>query len=348
MRLRLKGIHSVSRRLGDGTTVTYHYAWRGGPRLKGEPGTPEFVASFGEAVKARATPAAGRFHAVIAEYKAAAEFTGLAARTRADYLNIIKVIEVKFGSMPVSAFTERNKAITRGIFKKWRDERAIASRRQADYGWSVLARIISFGVDRGKFDTNPAALGGRLYKVDRADKIWSAEDEAAFLAKAPAHLHLAILLALWTGQRQGDLLRLSWSNYDGKVIRLRQGKTRRRVTIPVGEPLRLALDAEKARKRGALALLTKEGQPWTGDGFRSSWRKACAKAGIEELTFHDMRGSSVTRLALAGATVPEIAALSGHSLKDVESILDAHYLGRDIALAESAVRKLETGTKIVK
>jgi hypothetical protein len=42
-------------------------------------------------------------------------------------------------------------------------------------------------------------------------------------------------------------------------------------------------------------------------------------------------------LAVAEATVPQIATFTGHSLKDVEAILDAHYLGRDIQLAEAAV-----------
>jgi integrase len=54
------------------------------------------------------------------------------------------------------------------------------------------------------------------------------------LERAPTHLHLRLLLALWTGQRQGDLLRLPWSAYDGTHIRLRQGKTGTRVVIPVG------------------------------------------------------------------------------------------------------------------
>jgi hypothetical protein len=52
------------------------------------------------------------------------------------------------------------------------------------------------------------------------------------------------------------------------------------------------------------------------------------------------------RLALADATVPQIATFTGHSLKDVEAILDAHYLGRDVALAEIAVTKLEARTKL--
>lgn len=80
---------------------------------------------------------------------------------------------------------------------------------------------------------------------------------------------------------------------------------------------------------------------WTESGFRASWRKACKKAGVEGLTFHDLRGTAVTRLAIAGCTVPEIAAIGGHSLKQVTAILDAHYLSRDSQLGLSAIRKLE-------
>jgi integrase len=71
------------------------------------------------------------------------------------------------------------------------------------------------------------------------------------------------------------------------------------------------------------------------------WRRACAKAGIEGVTFHDLRGTAVTRLALAGATVPEIGAITGHSLRDVQSILDTHYLAHDPELAANAIAKLE-------
>ena len=54
----------------------------------------------------------------------------------------------------------------------------------------------------------------------------------------------------------------------------------------------------------------------------------------------------MVRLALADATVPQIATFTGHSLQDVEAILDAHYLGRDVKLAEIAVMKLEKRTKL--
>ena len=90
----------------------------------------------------------------------------------------------------------------------------------------------------------------------------------------------------------------------------------------------------------AIILLNSDGRPWTSEGFRASWGKASAKAGIA-LTFNDLRGTAVTLLALAGCTEAEIVAITGHSLSDVRSILDAHYLHRDPALARSAITKLE-------
>jgi integrase len=102
----------------------------------------------------------------------------------------------------------------------------------------------------------------------------------------------------------------------------------------------------RAERRGPLILTNTLGRPWTSDGVRTSWAKACERAGISGLTFHDLRGTAVVRLAIAGASVPQIAAVTGHSLKDVEAFLDARYLGRDIQLAEAAVLKLEARTKL--
>ncbi|WP_207498654.1 site-specific integrase [Tritonibacter horizontis] len=80
---------------------------------------------------------------------------------------------------------------------------------------------------------------------------------------------------------------------------------------------------------------------WTSHGFSASWRKAVARAKITGLTFHDLRGTAVTRLAIAGCSEAEIATITGHSMRDVGAILDEHYLSRDSELAESAIKKLE-------
>jgi integrase len=298
------------------------------------------VASYNEAVATKVTPPRGRLLSVLAAYQNSDEFLSLAPRSRTDYVGKIKIIEKAFGDFPLSAMTDVR---TRGIFKAWRERLAIASRRQADYAWVVLARVLSWGMDRGLVAANPCARGGRLYRGSRAENIWTDADEAAFIERAPAHLHLPLLLALWTGQRQGDLLRLPWSAYDGKHIRLRQSKGGARVVIKVGAPLKAALDGTV--KRSTIILTNSDGKPWSPDGFRASWGKACRKAGIVGVTFHDLRGTAVTRLALAGCTEAEIATITGHSLRSVRAILDTHYLARDPALGESAITKLEGRTK---
>jgi integrase len=304
--------------------------------LRGEPGTAEFIASYNEAVARKTVQPEGALLSVLRAYQASAEFAGLAARTRADYITHIKAIEKQFSDFPLSALTDRR---TRGIFMKWRDGLAAKSRRQADYAWQVLARVLSWSHDRGLALANPCARGGRLYRGSRADKIWTADDEATFLKSASAHFHLPLLLALWTGQRQGDLLRLPWSAYDGTHIRLKQSKTHTRVVIPVGAPLKAALDG--ATKYGPLILPNSLRRPWTSHGFQSSWGIAARKAGIVGVTFHDLRGTAVTRLAIVGCTEAEIATITGHSLRDVRSILDANYLHRDPTLAKNAIMKLE-------
>jgi len=270
MRVRLKGINSVRKRLADGTIKTFWYAWKGGPPLRGEPGSPEFVASYNEAVAKKVTPARGALLSILQQYQASENFRGLADSTKRSYVALIVRIEKAFGDFPLAALTDRR---SRGVFMAWRDKIAVESgRRQADYAWTVLARVLSWADDRGLVAANPCAKGGRLYRGSRADKVWTPDDEANFLAKAPAHLHLPLMLAIWTGQRQGDLLRLSWSAYDGTMIRLRQSKTGARVVIPVSAPLKALLDATP--RRSPLVLVNSEGHPWTSNGFRSSWRKA--------------------------------------------------------------------------
>jgi integrase len=338
VRVRLKGLNWATKRLANGDLRTYYYAWPGGPRLNAQPGSPEFVRLFHEAHATRRQPAAGLFFHLIAEFKASAEYATLAPSSLRSYASYLKLIENDFGDMPIEALTDPR---VRGEFKGWRDGFA-ATPRKADYAWTVLARVFSFAKDRGLITVNPCERGGRLYRPDRADKIWGESDIAGLFKVAGPPIQLAATLALWTGQRQGDLLRLPWSAYDGKYIRLRQAKTGRRVVVPVGEPLRVVLD--RTARHSTLVLTNSRGRPWTSDGFRTSWGKACAKAGITGLTFHDLRGSAVVRLAIADATVPQIATLTGHSLKDVEAILDAHYLGRDVKLAEIAIAKLEAGT----
>jgi integrase len=348
MRINLIGLHWTTAKLADGSRVTYYYAWKNGPRIKAKHGTQEFVREYNEHIASRKQVPQGLVFTLIAEFKASAEFKILSIKTKKDYLRYMKMIEEEFGDMPIAALEQPG---ARGEFKSWRDTMA-DNKRKADYAWTVLARILSVAKDRGRISINPCERGGRLYESgERLDKVWTESAISQMIATASEPLINALVLALWTGQREGDLLTLPWSAYDGTYITLVQSKSIRhgkvakgkRVKIPVGPILKERLDAMP--KVSTIMLTNTRGQPWTEDGFRSSWGKAFDKARInEDLTFHDLRGSAVVRLALAECTVPEIATFTGHSLKDVEAILDKHYLGRDVKLAESAMKKLTEST----
>ncbi len=343
MRVRLKGLNRVTKKLADGSKATYYYAWKGGPRLPAKPGDPDFAAAYSEAHSARLSAPTGVLQTVIDAYLNSPKFSNLAPRTRKDYQKHVRKIEAEYSDFPIAALSDR---ATRGEFLGWRDQLAAASRRQADYTYSVLALILAWSFDRGMVPGNPCERPGRVYRSERIDNIWTADDEAAFLKSAPDHIGLAFMLALWTGQRQGDLLCLPWSAYDGQSIRLRQGKTKANVLIPVGGPLKTILDATP--KKAITILCTSRNRGWTEGGFRASWRTACKAAGVDGLTFHDLRGTAVTRLAVAGCEVPEIAAITGHKLNKVAAILDFHYLSRDSALGVTAIRKLEAHEKRTK
>ena len=336
MRMQLKGINCVTKRLADGTHRTYYYAWKGGPALRGKPGTAEFVASYNEAVTKKIAPPTGVLLALLFRFQQSAEFQfGISERTRRDYIKQIKRIERAFGDFPIKALNDPR---SRSVFLDWRDKLAQTSLRQADYAYGTLARILSWAHNRGLITKNPCSKAGKLYHGSRVHKIWDDEDIARFLRTAPPYLRLAMLLAVNTGQRQGDLLRLPWSAYDGATIKLRQRKTGAYVSIPVADALKTALDA--APKKSPIMLTNSEGKPWSESGLQSAWGKATMRVGIRGLTFHDLRGTAVVTLARAGCNEVEIYSITGHKPGDVQAILTTHYLPRDAEVAGNAIAKL--------
>jgi hypothetical protein len=158
MRIIAKGLHWTPVTLADGTKKTYYYAWRGGPRLIGEYGSPEFIASYNAAVATKAAVPEGWLLSLMQGFQQSQDFLNLRERTREDYVKQIIKIEQKFGDCPLKALSDPR---TRGVFLDWRDELALRSKRQADYAWTVLARVLSWAKDRGKIAVNPCERGGR-------------------------------------------------------------------------------------------------------------------------------------------------------------------------------------------
>jgi integrase len=344
------GFNSVTKTLADGTKVSYHYAWKGGPRIEGEPGTREFKQALAAAWATRDAPQPraprDTIETVVDKWLDSQEFLTCKERTKSDYRQQAALIVKKFGTLGVAALADCPDE-TRGDFLDYRDELAKASPRQADYFMQVLNTVLNWGKVRGKLKLNPLRDAGvkKLYDVTRADKIWSDAEIDAFQVAATKEIAFAQTLALWTGQRQGDLLSLPWSAYDGATIKLSQAKSegkrkRVNVTIHVARPLKKVLDS--AQRKSPIILVNQDGQPWTPDGFRTMWHKSAKRAKIVDRTFHDLRGTTVVWLARAGCSEAEIANVTGHAISQVKTILEHHYLGRDVEVGRNAITKLET------
>src|SRR4051812_30219979 len=104
MRVELKGVAKVSAK-----GRTYWYAWRGGPRLSGQPGSPEFLASYNEAIEARRTPEPGRFRSIVTLYKASPDYAKLADTTKRNWSRWLDRIGDHFGELRISQFDRPEK-----------------------------------------------------------------------------------------------------------------------------------------------------------------------------------------------------------------------------------------------
>lgn len=344
-RARLQGINTVRKRLADGTLRIYHYHRATGLPLSGKPGSPEFLRDYGAAEQSLLDRHAGSFNGLVRDYTLSPEFAKLRESTQREYRRMLTKAEVKFGTMPLAALEDPR---VRQDFMAWRGAVAKESGdREADNRLSVISAMLTWARENGHVFSNHIAGFRRLHSADRSQLIWLPDHIEAFMLTAPIELQRALILALHTGQRQGDLLGLTWGNYDGATISLRQRKTirhgsaGRKVEIPCTRALKRMLDS--LDRTAAVVLTTKTGLQWKPRYFKAQWEIASKKAGITELHFHDLRGTAITMLAEAGCTTPQIAAITGHSLKTVTSILDK-YLARTRALASAAVTLFENAS----
>lgn len=339
MLVKLKGLHTVRSKLAGGRSAIYFYAWRGGPRIEADPKDKRaFAAEFFRLTRARDEAlGTGRIPELVRSYLKSPAYTKLKPATQESYKAAIDEIEAEFFGLELSAVSEPG---ARRLFIEWRDGFA-ETPRKADMLLTVLARMFSYALDLEMITRNPLEKVGKLSDGTRRDAIWSDAQIAAFNTKAHPKLKLAMELARWTGQRQGDLLRLTWTAYDGTHITLRQSKTGQMVRVKVYSELKTLLDATKREAVTILTTTRKKATPWTGDGFRASWAAVCADAKVTGVTFHDLRGTFVT-LAYRHhkASIRDIAEVTGHSERDAEAIIRKHYLAGD-----SVIERLETGNK---
>lgn len=279
-----------------------------------------------------------KLKSIAALYTSSPEWYELAPNSRIVYLRGIRYLAI-FMDMDADD-------ITRPMIIKFKDD-MYEKPATCRIGLITLNNILRYGYDRGLCNHNHASTMRHMPKTKPIPRWTDAECEK-FDAAAPLHIRAAFRLALYTGQRKSDLIRMQWEQYDGKYIRVLQQKTKRVLRIPVHPILKATLDEMKEkgpfirmgrRKRvqSPYILYNFYGDPWTLPSLQYSVKELCRKIGIENRTFHGLRKTTAAKLAEAGCSPHLIGSITGHrSLSELMSYTD----GADqMKMAEEAIAR---------
>lgn len=358
--VRLKGLNRVKKALKDGSTRVYWYAWKGGPKLDGDPGTPEFMASYNRALESIRNRPNETLAGLVRRYKASPEWDRLAKSTKTEWSRWLDRITADQGPDDIGGLTYKlldDRRVRADIIdwrNQWKDRP-----RSADYAIQVLSVVLSQAIEAGLLERNAASGISQLYTSSRADQIWEPGEVAAYMAKAPSpEVSFIIPLACLTGLRREDLASLLWSQVGDVAIVKPTSKSRgkKAQTIPILPETKALLErikAQQARRHAELCeravkkkrppppacltvLSNTRGQPWSVNGLEHQVIDTKSAAGIDK-HLHDGRGSFATRLRRASLTASEIADIVGWEESRVERLL-ATYVDRDAIVMALAAR----------
>jgi integrase len=237
-----------------------------------------------------------------------------AFRTSAEYrklaLGTKRVYEQGFKSL-IEFWGDDIAKITRPMVYDFK-ERNFHTPGKCKVALSTFNVVMRYAYNQGWIVANPAGNLSGLPK-STPHKKWTDAEIERFLSTASEPLRMAVLLALYTGQRRGDLVRMRWADYDGETIHVVQQKTHKELDIAVHPTLRAALD--RWGRVGPYLLRNHRDEPWCGASLHQAVSRHAKAVGIAK-TLHGIRKSTASKLADIGCTPHQIMAVTGQSLKE--------------------------------
>jgi integrase len=255
----------------------------------------------------------GTVDAALAAYYRSGQFLNLAANTRRTVrTSLERDFRPAYGDARIAHLLPRHVATIV-------DEKAASAPAGAKVLLTALKGFTRYCLGAGLVKSDPAV--GIQPPKHRSEPIhtWTEAQIAQFEARwsVGSQPRLAMGLHLYTGQRLSDTTRMGAQHVRNGMIHITQVKTGTPVSIPIHSELQRILDA--VPKDNLTFLLNGNGAPFV-HGYGARFREWCSAAGLPaECTSHGLRKAACRRLAEAGCTVHEIAAISGHkTLHEIE------------------------------
>ena len=275
---------------------TYYYYRRGKFRQRlPVPFSAEFQPTYeaiNKSFKGKGSHSPGSLGDLISQYKASPEFTELAKQTKSGYSGYLDIIAEGRSELSVNT-VKRTFGV--GLRNQYADKPTTANRILAS-----LSALFSWGADHGFRDDNPFRKI-KKFKLTGTIKPWTMSEISKFRKVAYKELNEAIAFALFTGQREGDICKFTWSQDKFRHLEwFKQGKTGAEMFIPIHPLFRKIIDG--IDKRAVVILTTKTGHPWRPEYLSKETTKYAKKAGLDGCVFHGLRKTATVILADAGCT----------------------------------------------
>jgi integrase len=280
--------------------------------LPGKPGQAMFAAEYARLLALSENKPAEidktTLQWLIAQYRKSAEFEALRPLTRLDYDKILAIVERELGEEPY-------KFITSKMVREVRNDLARSTPRQAEKVKALVSLIYAWAAENDLVELgfNPAAPIKKIRRRIKPIEPWREHEIKRVLGTAPLWLKTPLMLALYTGQRREDVVRMEWSDYQGGAIRVRQSKTGEPLDIACHKALREHLEAVKTKFGGKIAR-TAKGRPFTANSLSQALRRVVGELDgfPQDRSMHGLRYAAAARLDEAGCTVTEAVAVMGH------------------------------------
>ncbi|MDD2724583.1 MAG: site-specific integrase [Methylovulum sp.] len=186
---------------------------------------------------------------------------------------------------------------------------------------AVLSAIFNYAFKQGYITLNPVKKTsslpmprGRVRYL--SDVEWERLLDACQKSEWP-RLYLLVMMAMTTGMRKSELLRLTWADidFDNGLAFLHDTKNGEPRVCPIPAPT--LTEIKRFRGVGAALVFPSQLKPDQPFEFKKHWQKALDEAKVQDFVFHSLRHDFCSSLAMHGATLAEIAELAGH--KDLQT-----------------------------
>jgi len=283
--------------------------------LPGSPDSAEFHIKYGQLLQQIGRPVVEvnqrSFAWLTKQYAKSVEFKRLSDPTQTDYQATLDLIDRDLGD-------QEFRITTRAMIKAVRDKYAAATPRKAHKIKQMVSRLYGWAGENSYVpdDFNPARGIKELKPKGGAREItvWSDYEIDLFCSKCPPHVLTPVLLALYTGQRREDIVRMTWQQFQGGVVRVRQSKTHALLDIGCHSALRRHLEVLRSKAKGVVICTSIEGRAYTANSLSQALRRAVTM--IEGMpadrSMHGLRYAAGSRMEEAGCTIAEIEAVLGH------------------------------------